>query len=66
VNDLWGFCRTCYYADVCLGGCTWTSHSLLGRAGNNPYCHHRVIELAKQGLRERVVKVEPAPGIPLS
>jgi len=56
VEDLWGFCRSCYYADVCRGGCTWTSHSLLGRPGNNPYCHYRVRELQKQGLRERVVK----------
>src|SRR6202167_1462035 len=60
VEDLWGFCRTCYYADVCRGGCTWTSHSLLGRPGNNPYCHHRVLELRKQGLRERVVKQKEA------
>lgn len=36
VEDLWGYCRTCYYADVCRGGCTWTSHSLFGRPGNNP------------------------------
>jgi lipopolysaccharide biosynthesis regulator YciM len=35
---------------------------LLGRAGNNPYCHHRALELARQGLRERVVQVEKAPG----
>jgi radical SAM protein with 4Fe4S-binding SPASM domain len=56
VDDLWGFCRDCYYADVCRGGCTWTSHSLLGRPGNNPYCHYRVLELRKQGLRERIVK----------
>jgi radical SAM protein with 4Fe4S-binding SPASM domain len=60
--DLWGFCASCYYADVCKGGCTWTSHALLGRAGNNPYCHHRAIELAKDGRRERVVKVASAPG----
>ena len=45
--DLWGFCASCYYADVCKGGCTWTAHSVLGRAGNNPYCHHRALELAK-------------------
>lgn len=64
VEDLWGYCRTCYYADVCRSGCTWTNHTLLGRAGNNPYCHHRVLELAKQGKRERVVKVEEAPGRP--
>jgi hypothetical protein len=56
VADLWGFCRDCYYADVCRGGCTWTSHSLLGRPGNNPYCHYRVLQLQQQGVRERVVK----------
>jgi radical SAM protein with 4Fe4S-binding SPASM domain len=60
--DLWGFCANCYYADVCKGGCTWTSHSLLGRAGNNPYCHHRALELAKNCRRESVVKVASAPG----
>ena len=32
-DDLWGFCRSCYYADVCLGGCTWTAHSLFGPPG---------------------------------
>jgi Y-X(10)_GDL-associated radical SAM protein len=62
--DLWGFCASCYYADVCRGGCTWTAHSLLDRAGNNPYCHYRVLELAGRGLRERVEKVADAPGLP--
>lgn len=62
VDDLWGFCRTCYYADACRGGCTWTSHSLLGKPGNNPYCHYRVLELQKQGLRERIVKEQDAAG----
>lgn len=60
--ELWGFCGSCYYADVCKAGCTWTTHSLLGKAGNNPYCHHRALELSKQGLRERIVQVEKAPG----
>lgn len=64
VNDLWGYCRTCYYADVCRAGCTWTGHVLFGRAGNNPYCHHRSIELEKQGLRERIEKVADASGKP--
>ena len=59
-EDLWGFCRTCYYAEVCRGGCTWTSHSLLGKPGNNPYCHHRALELEKRGLRERIVKLKEA------
>lgn len=61
-SELWGFCGDCYYADVCEGGCTWTAHSLLGRRGNNPYCHYRASELRKQGLRERVVRTLPAPG----
>jgi radical SAM protein with 4Fe4S-binding SPASM domain len=61
VEDLWGFCRSCYYAEVCRGGCTWTADSLFGRRGNNPYCHYRVLELAKRGVRERVVKTSEAP-----
>jgi Y-X(10)_GDL-associated radical SAM protein len=59
--DLWGYCRTCYYADVCRAGCTWTSHSLLGKRGNNPYCHFRVRDLARNGVRERIVKIKEAP-----
>ncbi len=64
VGDLWGFCRTCYYADACLGGCAATSEPLLGRAGNNPYCHHRVLELQRQGMRERVERDAPASPSP--
>jgi Y-X(10)_GDL-associated radical SAM protein len=63
-EQLWGFCGSCYYADVCKAGCTWTTHVLFGRAGNNPYCHHRALELSKQGLRERIAQVEKAPGTP--
>jgi radical SAM protein with 4Fe4S-binding SPASM domain len=62
VDDLWGFCRTCYYAETCLAGCTWTSHALFGRPGNNPMCHYRALEMDKQGLRERLVKVKDAGG----
>jgi radical SAM protein with 4Fe4S-binding SPASM domain len=64
VDDLWGFCRTCYYAEVCMGGCTWTAHSLFGRPGNNPMCHYRALEMDKKGLRERLVKVKDANGLP--
>jgi radical SAM protein with 4Fe4S-binding SPASM domain len=63
-RDLWGFCKTCYYAEECMSGCTWTSFVTLGKAGNNPFCHHRALELAREGKRERVVKVEHAPGEP--
>lgn len=62
VLDLWGYCRSCYYADECRGGCTWMASSLFGRAGNNPYCHHRALEFAERDLRERVVLVNAAPG----
>jgi radical SAM protein with 4Fe4S-binding SPASM domain len=64
VDDLWGYCRTCYYADVCRAGCTWTGFSLFGKPGNNPLCHHRALEMRKQGKRERLVRVEAPPGTP--
>jgi radical SAM protein with 4Fe4S-binding SPASM domain len=63
-SDLWGFCQTCYYAEECRGGCTWTAFSLFSRTGNNPYCHHRVLELSRRGQRERVEREAPAPGKP--
>ena len=64
VSELWGYCGTCYYADVCMSGCTWTGHVLTGRRGNNPYCHHRALELLREGVRERVIPVEAAPNVP--
>ena len=38
--------------------------SVLGRPGNNPYCHYRARTLAAQGKRERLVLREAAPGNP--
>jgi radical SAM protein with 4Fe4S-binding SPASM domain len=64
VEALWGFCRTCYYAEECLSGCTWTSHTTLGKPGNNPFCHHRALEHERTGKRERLVRAESAPGEP--
>lgn len=63
-SDLWGFCADCYYAEECRAGCIGTSHVLFGRPGNNPYCHHRALELQKKGLRERLVPLSFAPGRP--
>jgi radical SAM protein with 4Fe4S-binding SPASM domain len=63
-EGLTGFCAGCYYAPVCRGGCNWTAHVLLGRRGDNPYCHHRALERQAAGLRERLVMVEAAPGAP--
>lgn len=64
VDDLWGFCRTCPFAATCLGGCTFSAHSLLGRPGNNPMCHFRARSFAAQGKRERLVRTQAAPGVP--
>jgi radical SAM protein with 4Fe4S-binding SPASM domain len=63
-RDLRGFCASCYYAEECRGGCHWTSHVLLGDRGDNPYCHHRALELLKRGVRERVKLAQAAPGLP--
>ncbi|MBI2388407.1 MAG: radical SAM protein [Deltaproteobacteria bacterium] len=63
LDDLWGACATCYYADVCKGGCVWTASALLGRRGNNPYCHHRALELLAAGKRERLELVHAAAGL---
>lgn len=64
IDELWGFCKSCYYADICMAGCAWTSHCTLGRRGNNPFCYHRVVELKKRGIRERLVPVEYPPNRP--
>ena len=61
-QSLWGLCRTCRYRYHCAAGCTWTSHSTLGRPGNNPFCHHRALRLSQRNLRERLVLIECAPG----
>lgn len=63
-EELWGYCAECYYGDVCKAGCTWMSTSLFGRPGNNPYCHHRALEMQRAGKHERVVRVAEAPGRP--
>ena len=63
-KDLWGYCATCYYADTCRAGCTWTADVLFGRPGNNPYCHHRALTRKREGLRERLVLTTRAAGEP--
>jgi radical SAM protein with 4Fe4S-binding SPASM domain len=62
--ELWGHCADCYYADDCLGGCSWTAHSLFGRRGNNPFCHHRALDLLRRGRRERLIQTSLPPGGP--
>ena len=62
--ELSGFCKDCYYADTCLGGCSWTSTVLFGAPGNNPFCHHRALELLRAGKRERLERTEAPGGMP--
>lgn len=64
VEALWGFCRTCPFAETCLGGCSFTAHAVVGRPGNNPFCYYRASVLKKKGLRERLVLREAAQGLP--
>ncbi len=64
VDALWGFCKTCPYAETCLGGCTFTARAIMGRPGNNPYCHFRALAQKKAGKRERLVPLAAAPGEP--
>ncbi|HWB76571.1 MAG TPA: radical SAM protein [Nannocystaceae bacterium] len=64
IDDLWGYCRECYYGPTCMSGCTAASEPLLGRPGNNPFCHHRALEMDRMGMRERVELVQAAPGLP--
>lgn len=63
-DELWGFCRSCVYADTCRAGCNFTAHTTLGRRGNNPFCYHRAANFRRQGKRERLVQVVRAAGVP--
>lgn len=63
-DELWGHCATCYYADLCRGGCSFTTHTALGRRGNNPFCYYRADQLRKRGIREVIVQAERAQGRP--
>ncbi len=64
VEHLWGFCKSCQFAELCRGGCTWTAHVFFDRPGNHPHCHHRALTQAKRGVRERVRLKKKADGTP--
>jgi nif11-class peptide radical SAM maturase 3 len=63
-EHLWGFCKTCEFAELCRGGCSWTAHVFFDRRGNNPYCHHRALTQADRGIRERLTIKRLAEGNP--
>ncbi|PRP95874.1 Antilisterial bacteriocin subtilosin biosynthesis protein AlbA [Enhygromyxa salina] len=64
LDELWGYCRECYYAETCMSGCTAANEPLLGRPGNNPFCHHRALEMDRMGMRERIEPVALPGGKP--
>ena len=63
-DELWGHCASCYYADICKAGCSFTTHCFLGRRGNNPFCYYRAAQLKKEGRRERLTQIQKAEGLP--
>ena len=63
-EHLWGFCKTCEFAELCRGGCSWTAHVFFDKRGNNPYCHHRALTQEKHSIRERVYLQRRADGNP--
>ncbi|MCW5314573.1 nif11-class peptide radical SAM maturase 3 [Nostoc sp. KVJ3] len=63
-SHLWGFCKSCEFAELCRGGCSWTAHVFFDKRGNNPYCHHRALTQEKGGIRERVFLQRRADGNP--
>lgn len=63
-SELWGRCASCYYAELCKAGCSFTVHSTLGRRGNNPFCYYRADKLRREGIREVLVHATAAPGSP--
>ncbi len=64
VDSLWGYCASCYYAETCKAGCTTMTEPLFGRPGNNPFCHHRALDLRARGLQERIEQVRAGTGRP--
>ncbi|OGH99347.1 MAG: hypothetical protein A2039_09425 [Candidatus Melainabacteria bacterium GWA2_34_9] len=40
--SLKGFCKSCEFGLVCLGGCSDLAYSLTGNVGENPQCYHAI------------------------
>ncbi len=48
IEDLGGECRTCEYAEICRGGCFWTSYAHTLGQRDNPYCYIRQLKHAQE------------------
>ena len=66
VEDLVGFCRTCEYAEVCRGGCSWTAFSHTGSRYEFLHCYHRLVELQKRGMLRTSEEVHGDAAAPAS
>ncbi|MEZ4219613.1 MAG: radical SAM protein [Polyangiaceae bacterium] len=47
-EQLSGFCRTCDYAEICRGGCTWTKFSQDKMLKDNEHCYFRQLTLKQR------------------
>lgn len=63
-DELWGHCKTCYYADVCRAGCSWTVHTTLGRRREQPLLLLPREGATEAGCREKLVHRSAAPNRP--
>lgn len=64
LSHLHGFCGGCTHRAQCRGGCSQTATVIMGKRGDNPFCHHRAHELSQRGRRERLVPRLLARGKP--
>lgn len=54
LDNLGGFCKTCDYAEVCRGGCTWASFSQNRFVRDNEYCYWRQLKQSEARDDSRV------------
>ncbi|OGR01172.1 MAG: hypothetical protein A2284_08170 [Deltaproteobacteria bacterium RIFOXYA12_FULL_61_11] len=47
-RQLHGYCKRCDHAVRCRGGATCVATAFTGQVGDDPYCYHRVVELARE------------------
>jgi len=63
LSQLQGFCRTCEYAEICRGGCSWTAFAHTRDRNDNPYCYYR--QTCERGLAQRGQVNAPEPQRPI-
>lgn len=61
IDNLGGFCRTCDYAEVCRGGCTWRNVAQDVFVRDNSYCFWRQSQLAEANDHPTKAEVRRLP-----